>query len=167
MEEKKDSQNLLGIPVIPEDLKKMVSQLEDTVRMVVDAEKGELKPNVSFVDVMKELLLIQKAIEAMASEQQEMAKFFDSLKERYGNIPSPEKLLVKEDLAVLDRVKKLTSVCEGARARLHEEIGRNPKLVAESNASLDEALASSKRKKTKRKRKFRAFGNEKDGWIKS
>lgn len=166
-EEKKEQTGPIPEPIVPDSMKQLVSLLEETVRMVVDVEKYELKPGVSFPEVMKDLQLIQKAVAAMAEDQQELSEYLESLKGMYGPIPPTEQILGKEDLAVLEKLKKLETICEGARERIHDEMLKNPQAVERTKEMIEESSSSPKRKSIKRKRKFRSMGGEQGGWVKT
>lgn len=166
-EEKKEQTSPILEPIVPDSMKQLVNLLEETVRMVVDVEKYELKPGVSFPEVMKDLQLIKKAVAAMADDQKDLSEYLDSLKEQYGPVPPAEKILGKEDQAVLEKLKKLETICEGARERIHDEMLKNPQTVERAKEILEESSSSTKRKSIKRKRKFRSMGGEQGGWVKT
>ena len=166
-EQPKEPEPVMLDPLTREDMNILLRQLEDTIRMVLDAEKQELKPNVPFAEVMKDLSLIQQAITAMAKEQEEIAVFLETVKQRVEPQPEIEAALHQEDRPIYDKLKQLETVCEGARERIHEQIAQNPKAAKEAKEMIEELNASSKRKSTKRKRKFRSMGNEQGGWLKS
>ena len=153
--------------IVPDSMKSLVDQLEETIRMTVDAEKCEIKPGFSFAETMKDLTLIKQAVEAMAAEEQDLLETIHSVQERYGSITGAEMLANKEDLAVLEKLKKLETICEQARTRIHDEMMKNPKNQETVKELLEETEASSKRKMTRRKRKFRSMGGEAGGWIKT
>lgn len=152
--------------IIPPSTEQLLVQLEEVVRMALDAEHQELKPGISFPEVMKNLMLIQQAIETIAKDQISLDSFLSLLKERYGPLPK-DSAVQKEEARVLERLKNLQTICEAARERLHGELSKNPQVEKEMRDMLEEPSQIAKRKVVRRKRKFRSMGGDGGSWLKT
>ena len=137
----------------------IVSQLEDLVKLALECEKKELKPNVSFVDINKKLSELKNAVEILHQAYLETLKSFSmteddvkKLRMNVDNLKNPEK-------AMLLKLNSLTEVCEKARERLHTSLQENREQIRDI-----EAEQFDKSKKAHRKGKFKGVGGKK-GWM--
>ena len=150
----------------PPPLPQLINQLEDLVRMALEAEQNKEIPSVSYIAIMKDLVVIQKALDVISKDQEEIDAFLKVAKDRYGPLPEEVTAQKPEEAKVLKKLQDLQTLCEGARERLHAEISKNPEAERALREKVEDEMSSKKRKTTRRKRKFRSMGGD-EGWIKT
>lgn len=142
----------------------LIQKLEELVRMALEAEHMEPRKNIPFVEIMQDLALVKKALDAISADQENINVLVKYMKEHY----PPQQEIKKDDKQEhrqMEKLKELTEICEAARDRLHAELTANPQTEERVKEIVEESSATPKRKTTRRKRKFRSMGGEE--WIKS
>lgn len=144
------------------DVAAIVQQLEDLVKISLESEEKELKPGVSFVEVHKKLLQIQKDIKLFQDTYRENLALFGLAPEDVR--PTPEELdtLDPKQRKVYDKIQGLLTTCESARERLHESMQADQQTLKAVKSELKET--SKDKEKLRRKGKFKGLGG-KQGWL--
>ena len=142
------------------DIFAIVSQLEDLVRFSMECEEKELKPDVSFVEVHKKLMKIQKDIQIFQENSRLFLQQFNLKPEDLR--PTPEQIaeLNPRDRKLLERIQALQKTCEGERDKLYESMQASPETLQQ----VKNELKDKSKEKIRRKGKFKGLGS-KDGWI--
>jgi DNA repair exonuclease SbcCD ATPase subunit len=141
------------------DMKGIVSQLEELVKMTLECEKKELKPDVPFAEVNTQLKALKEVLEGLheaylatlkdlALNEQDVSKF----KVDVEKLKEPEKKLY-------NTLSALNTVCESARERLYKSLQENREQLRDVEAERLE-----KSKKGHRLGKFKSVGGKK-GWM--
>ena len=153
-EEKKEEAEEVAPPKF--DLGSLVRRLEDLVHLAVDASQQDLKKDVSFVDVHKQLMDIKKQLNTLNH------LFVDE--DGQSLVPDPKEVMEKldpEDKKAMEHLLKIEEQCRGVRDTLHEELQEHKAEVKE----VEDKLHSEKRKKVKRKAKYKSVGGK--GWLRT
>lgn len=154
-------------PPLPEvgegslSIQAIVNRLDDLVRFALECEHKPLQPDVSFVEVYKQLLEVRKSIDALSQDQQNMLTAIEAVglkPVQLGEAYSPE------DKKVILKLQNLQGICEAAKERLHKSIEKNPEAEKEVKEKIQTVTSSEKQKVVHRKGKFRPLGG-KGGWI--
>lgn len=144
------------------DVANIVRQLEDLVKMSLECEEKELKPNVSFVEINKKLLAIRKEVERFRENyKQHLAIVSLTPEEVKPTAEELEALGVKEKQALV-KLQSLQATCEDARERLHQSL----QTEQEGLKILKEEVKDKSKEKIHRKGKFKGVGG-KQGWLPS
>jgi len=147
-------------PSFPSSLKAVIGQLEDLVKLALEAEKHEAKKDIPFALLQTQLADVKRMIDILNTS------FQNTMQEMK---LSPEDLVrMRKDLLASDKPEKkifekldaLTEQCEEARSRIHKELMENK---SQLSALQDESKSSSKKKQA-RKGKFKSVGSKK-GWM--
>jgi len=142
------------------DVSEIVQQLEDLVKFTLECEEKELKPDVSFVEVHKKLMQIQKDIELFQSNYRAHLSMFNLTPEDVR--PTPEELgsLDPKQKKVFERMKALQTSCESARERIYQSMQQDQ----ETLKAVKNELRDKDKDKIRRKGKFKGMGGKK-GWL--
>lgn len=142
------------------DVATIVRQLEDLVKMSVECEERELKPNISFVEVHKKLMAIRKQVELFKENYKKHLAVANLKPEDIKPTEEEIATLGPKEKQILERLKTLQSNCEEARERLHESLQSEQEAL---NVVKGELKDKSK-EKIHRKGKFKGVGG-KQGWL--
>ncbi len=138
----------------------VVNRLEDLIKYTLECENRELREDVSFVDVYKQLMVIREAIELFNRDH--MA-FLEDVAAR-GDMPKEEQNLSEEDRKIIERLSRLKSQCEEAKERLHASLQEFPEETAQIKQDLKNSQATEAQKSRRRKSKFKGMGGQ-QGWT--
>lgn len=147
-----------NLPNAPETFAELVQRLEDLVKFTVECEKKELRDDISFIDVYKQLMLIKEGVELL---NQDYVLNYDAMKAE-GLVPEELKLTPEEG-KILTKIGNLQHICEEAKERLHKSLQQNPEEVQRLTNELKEAQSTDKQKSRRRQSKFKGMGG-KQGW---
>jgi hypothetical protein len=141
----------------------IVNQLESLVRYALECEDRPLRDDVSFVDVYRQLIGVQKAINSLDKDQRELI----NLMSRMAGV-SPEELssVRPEDEKNIEKLKQLQKLCEDAQERLHASMTGQAETDRELKEQIEESTASDKKKAVRRKGKFKKMGGA-GGWVRT
>ena len=144
------------------DVTSIVQQLEDLVKISLECEERELKPDVSFVDVHKKLMQIQKDIELFQENYRMHLAMLNLTPEDVR--PTPEEIegLEPKQRKVFERMQALQGTCEDARERLYQSMQADPSTLKDVKNELKDT--SKEKQKIRRKGKFKGMGG-KSGWL--
>lgn len=142
------------------DVASIVRQLEDLVRLSVECEEKELKPNISFVEVHKKLMAIRKQVELFKDNYKKHLAVANLKPEDIKPTEEEIATLGPKEKQILERLKTLQTNCEEARERLHESLQSEQEAL---NVVKGELKDKSK-EKIHRKGKFKGVGG-KQGWL--
>ncbi len=142
------------------DVTAIVQQLEDLVKFTLECEEKDLKPEVSFVEVHKKLMQIQKDIELFQSNYRTDLAMFNLTPEEVR--PTQEELesLDPKQKKIFDRMKMLQETCESARERIYQSMQQDQ----ETLKAVKSELRDKGKEKIHRKGKFKGMGGKK-GWM--
>ena len=143
---------------------RIIKQLEELVRIALEAEKHEVTRPIPFVEIMKDLALIRKAVDTISADQESLDELLKQLRQTNPNVV-PTITHTKAELQQIEKLKELQSMCEAARERLHEQLVQHPEAEQAMKEAVEES-SSPKKKAKQRQKKFRAMGGDKK-WIKS
>ncbi len=148
------------VPADVRDVLALVGQLEDLVKLSLECEGKELKPEVSFLEVHKKLLQIQKDIQKYHDDYKEALALYGLTPEDVR--PTQEQIdsLNPKDRKIFERIQTLQSTCEKERDRLYASMQADQRTLK----AVKEELKDKSKEKLRRKGKFRGLGN-KEGWI--
>jgi len=144
------------------DVSAIVQQLEDLVKISLESEERELKPDVSFVDVHKRLLQIQSDIQLFQENYRQHLALLNLTPEDVR--PTPEEIasLDPKQRKIFDRMQSLQSTCESARERLYQSMQADQQTLKDVKGELKDKSKS--KEKIRRKGKFKGMGG-KQGWL--
>ena len=148
-------------PVAPSDaLQRLLGQLEDLVKLSLDAEKKEFAGDAKkFAEVHAELRKMHQIADAMSAGYREALKSVslseEDTKRFRENLQGREKKMS-------DTIQGLIEECEGAKQRAYQALQRNRSVVNEVNKE----LGSEKQKGRDRRDRFKSVGGKK-GWMKT
>ena len=138
----------------------IVQQLEDLVKLTLECENKELKPNVSFIAVNKKLQAIRQDVERFKEMYRNSLAKVNLRPEDVKPTPEEIAALGPKERAILEKLKDLQGTCEDARERIHQSL-RNEK--AGVNVLKGETKDKAK-EKYRRQGKFKGVGGKKD-WL--
>lgn len=144
------------------DVAAIVQQLEDLVKISLESEEKELKPGVSFVEVHKKLLQIQKDIKLFQDTYKEHLALLNLTPEEVRPTPEDLEELDPKQRKVYDKIQGLLTTCEEARERLHQSMQVDQQTLKAVKSELKET--SKDKEKLRRKGKFKGLGG-KAGWM--
>jgi hypothetical protein len=142
------------------DIAAIVRQLEDLVKLSMECEEKELKPDVSFLDVHNKLLAIRRDIERYQENYKQYLAQFNLRPEDVKPTPEAIEDLGPKEKQILEKLKNLQSTCEDARDRLYESMQADQATLRSVKGELKEKG----KEKIHRKGKFKGVGG-KQGWI--
>ena len=156
-----------GMPALqsmPEgaSIPEVVSRLEDLVRFALECEGKRLRPNVSFIDVFKQLEGVKRAVDALGRDQKELINLIE--KTTGERVDGKSSRLSEEDKKIVERLQNLQKLCEEAKERAYVKMKAHPEQEAALNREIKEASVPQKKKAGRRKDKFRPLGGKK-GWL--
>ena len=144
-----------------EDLTKIISDLEDLVRVAAAAEKNEVEVSLSsFVDVHKKLMNIYKMIEEYRKNYADALRPLGLTPEDMRARESELSELKPQQKKMMEKLQHLQHVCEEARGRVYESLQQN----VGATRSIKEELKGDERQTIRRKGKFKGVGGKK-GWM--
>ena len=143
------------------DLTNIILQLEDLVKLALEVEKHPENLAIdSFVGVHKKLMKIHTLVDEF---RKSYAKSLEPVGLQPEDMkPNAEELaaLGPKEKKVLEKLSSLQSICEDAKARMHESLQQNEPIVRE----VKEELKSTERKAIRRKSRLKGAGGKK-GWL--
>ncbi len=142
------------------DVAAIVQQLEDLVKISLECENRDLKPNVSFVDVHKKLLQIQKDIQIFQDNYRAHLAMIGLTPEDVRPTPEEIAALDPKQKKVFEKMQNLKNTCEEARERLYQSMQADP----ETLKIVKGELRDKGKEKIRRKGKFKGMGG-KQGWL--
>ncbi len=143
----------LPLPGSPANFADIVQRLEDLVKFTLECEKKELRSDVNFIDVYKQLTLIKAGVELLNEHYLARLEGFAE----QGLIPK-EVPMNPEDQKQYDKLDKLKKVCEEAKARIYDSLQQNPIQVQQLAEEIKDAQSTDKQKIRRRKSKFKGMG---------
>ena len=151
---------------IPEgaSVPEVVERLEDLVKFALECEGKKVRPDVSFVEVYKQLEEVKRAVDALDRDQKELIELIE--KTTGESIDSKSSRLSNEDKKVLERLQRLQKLCEEAKERAYTKMKARPEVEAAVDQEIKQAMAPEKKKVSRRKDKFRPLGG-KEGWVRT
>lgn len=138
----------------------LVGQLEDLVKLSLECEGKELKPDVSFIEVHKKLLQIQKDIQTYHDDYKKSLALYGLTPDDVRPTPEQVETLDPKDKKLLERIQALQQTCEKERDRLYTSMQADQRTLK----AVKEELKDKSKDKIRRKGKFRGLGS-KEGWI--
>lgn len=144
------------------DVNEIVTKLEDLVKFSLECEQKELRPDISFVEVHKKLLQIQKDIQQFQDSYKQNLALFNLTPEDVRPTPEQIESLDPKQRKLLERMQTLQSTCENERDRLYQSMQTDQDTLKQ----VKKELKGKEREKTHRKGKFKGIGG-KQGWIPS
>lgn len=142
----------------------VVERLEDLVRFALECEGKKLRPDVSFVDVYKQLEEVKRAVDALDRDQKDLIELIE--KTTGESIDAKSSRLSEEDKKVLERLQHLQKLCEEAKDRAYTKMKARPEVEAAVDKEIKEAATPQKKRASRRKDKFRPLGG-KEGWVRT
>ncbi len=142
------------------DIYTIVAQLEDLVRFSMECEEKELKPDVSFVEVHKKLMQIQRDIQAFQENSRIFLQQFNLKPEDFRPTPEQIEQLNPRDRKLLERIQSLQNTCQVERDKLYESMQASPETLKQ----VKNELKDKGKEKFRRKSKFKGMGG-KEGWL--
>ena len=149
-------------PFEQETVTALVTQLQDLVKMAIDAKDREIKEGVSFqelhqkVQMLKSLMDdLQTAFDAAKEKSSYSEQDLAELQKQVASLPPTQKKLY-------DTLQNLKEQCEAARGEMFESLQQNSATLKQ----VEESLKTDKEKKNLRKGKFKGVGGKK-GWLPS
>lgn len=140
---------------------RIVSRLEDLVKLASAAERSEVQVNVtSFVEVHKKLMDVYKMIQQYRENYTNMLAALGLTPEDVRMTPDQIEKLAPRERKVVERLERLQKTCEDAKERIHESLQQNKEVAKQVQEELKEAEG----KKAPRKDKFKGMGGKK-GWL--
>ncbi len=149
-------------PKVP-SVTEIVGQLESLVRYALECEDKPLKDDVSFVDVYRQLVEVQKAINSLDRDQKELI----NMMARAADVPLEELPAAgPEDAKNIQKLKMLEKMCGDAQERLHASMAGQTEATRELKEKIEESTTNDKKKAIHRKGKFKKMGGA-GGWVRS
>ncbi len=142
------------------DVAEIIQKLEDLVKFSLECEKKDLKPDVSFVDVHKQLLQIQKDINLFQENYRAHLAMVGLTPEEVRPTPEDIENLDPKQKKIFDRMQALQSTCETSRERLYQSMQADKETLNEVKSELKDKG----KEKIRRKGKFKGLGG-KQGWL--
>ena len=142
------------------DVAAIVRQLEDLVKLSVECESKELRPDVSFIEVNKKLMAIRKQVESFQENYRRHLAMANLKPEDIKPTEEEIATLGPKEKQILERLKNLQESCEDARERLHVSLQSEQEAL---NVVKGELKDKSK-EKIHRKGKFKGVGGKR-GWL--
>jgi hypothetical protein len=151
---------------IPEgaSVPEVVERLEDLVKFALECEGKKVRPDVSFVEVYKQLEEVKRAVDALDRDQKELIDLIEKTTGESIDAKSPR--LSEKDRKVLERLQRLQKLCEDAKERTYTKMKARPEVEAAVDREIQEAMTPQKKKVSRRKDKFRPLGG-KEGWVRT
>ena len=140
----------------------VVNRLEDLVNFALECEGKQIKPDVSFVQVYKQLQEVRQAIDLLIQDQNKLVAMLNAAGQQQINI-KPENLS-PEDKKIVERIQRLKSLCEEAKDRIRTRTTARPQMAKEVEEKIEESVVPEKKKIARRKGRFRPLGGKK-GWL--
>ncbi|MCE5293071.1 MAG: hypothetical protein LLF94_00470 [Chlamydiales bacterium] len=144
------------------DVSNVVQQLEDLVKFSIECEERDLRPDVSFVEVHKKLLQIQKDVQQFQDNYRAHLAMFGLTPEEVRATPEEIEALDPKKRKIFDRMKNLQTTCEEARDRLYQSMQADQETLQVVKSELKDKDIS--KEKIRRKGKFKGMGG-KQGWT--
>jgi hypothetical protein len=141
----------------------IVGQLEELVRYALECENKPLKDNVSFIEVYRQLVEVQKAINLLDRDQKELI----NLMAQVAGVPKSDLATTNpEDIKNIEKLKMLEKMCGDAQERIHDSMSGQREASLEIKEKIEESTTSQKKKAIHRKGKFKKMGGS-GGWVRS
>ena len=149
---------------VPEgaSIPEVVARLEDLVKFALECEGKRPRPDVSFVDVFKQLEEVRRAVDALSRDQKELINLIEKTTGERVDVKSSR--LSEEDKKIVERLQNLQKLCEEAKERAYVKMKAHPEQEAALNREIKESSVPQKKKAGRRKDKFRPLGGKK-GWL--
>jgi len=143
-----------------EALHQLYMQLEDLVRLTLDAEKKEfIGDNKTFIEVYQKLQQMNRVANAMMEGYQ---KALESLSLTEEDVQRFRETLKGKEKKMTDTMGRLIQECEAAKERTYKAIQEDNVMAR----SVKEDLKTEEQKGKKRRDRFKSVGGKK-GWMKS
>lgn len=162
--QKKAPQPLPPLPASGVSIPDVVGRLEDLVLFALECEKKEIREGVSFVEVYNQLKEVRAAIDLLDQDQKNLIELME--KAMGGTVNLEKVPFSNEDKKLVEKLQRLQSMCETAKARTYAKIKEHPDVEMIVDRSVQEASMSDKKRAARRKDKFKGVGG-KGGWVKS
>ena len=160
-----DGQPQAGAPVSALDgTVDLFERLEDLVKFALECEGNKVRPDVSFVEVYKQLEEVKRAVDSLDRDQKELIELIEKTTGETIDAKNPR--LSEKDRKILERLQRLQKVCEEAKERAYTKMKARPEVEAVVDREIKEAMTPQKKKVSRRKDKFRPLGG-KEGWVRT
>lgn len=147
-------------------LQQLLVELQDVVQLALDAEKKELRPDIDFSVVMKQLLQVRNAVQAIHDAYRKTLSEVGFTEEQINQLKEDESKWKPDQRRLLQSLQKLQQQCVQARDRIYKSLQENRTSLRQLEKDLkskDNKMAAEKPVKATKPKKARRSS----GWMKT